>query len=596
MADKYLIAAGGTGALCASAFIHMAAAGCAEQNTIYHVLLIDKDKQSDAMTSCQNLLSNYNDLRRQMGRRSGTLTFPEIRIHTWNFTDEILDEYQKQTGKNPANLDNLTLQELLNSGKDPTVQQLLDTMYSPEELNTNLEKGFYGHPNIGAPVFDYVRDRFLAPIVQHADGTNAENTFMQSLIATLGSNKAYVYLLGSLFGGTGATVIPNVVLALRTLKNGGTNLVLGAAVVMPYFRLPHCPADSMEAMAKVSPSDSKFENQTKEALYYYEESNLLGKMMNLMLIGTTELDVTSEMFARGGSQTQHFHMVHMLAAASANRFFGSQLGHMAGNITIGIPTIPLGELLVWKINPQNGGAYQTLTHSELGLTQEHDKMMHFLRFSVVVADYMDLKFGKNWETVKNSVEVQGTYKQLKDVNGNPLDLKWNQVGQDIISAYYQVPVKNAGAICRDFIRFLRDIALSGFDWSTYRTLVKTSESETVGEKTYYRYAQGSVNDQAAAGFMSRWVDLASLGHLESLLQHTAPQGVVDSMTLNSLCSFGMADGKRASYTENNYPNNIGTVYENKTLHNLGLYKGLVSGIKNDRVDFSQIYDQLYRVC
>lgn len=595
MADKYLIAAGGTGALCASAFIHMAAAGCAEQNTVYHVLLIDKDKQSDAMTSCQNLLSNYNDLRRQMGKKADTLTFPEIRIHTWNFTDEILDEYQKQTGKSLSNLDNLTLQELLNSGKDPTVQQLLDTMYSPEELATNLEKGFYGHPNIGAPVFDYVRDRFLAPSVDRANGTKANNTFMQSLIATLQKDKAYVYLLGSLFGGTGATVIPNVVLALRTLKNGTINLVLGAAVLMPYFRLPVCPSDSVEAVAKVSPSDSKFEKQTKEALYYYEESDLLGKMMNLMLIGTAELDVTSEMYARGGSQTQHFHMVHMLAATSANRFFANQLGKMKGNITENVPTSPLGELLVWKIDPQTNGGFKTLTRSELGLTDEHDKMMHFLRFSVVVAYYMALKFSQKCEIVKNSVEVLGTYKQLSDANGNPLNLKWDQVGDSIISDYYQVPVEKAGAICRDFITFLRDIALSGYDWSKYREMVKTSESQEVNGKTYYRYEQGSVNPQAAAGFMSRWVDLANLGGLEMLLQDATPQRVVDSITLNELCSFNMADSQRAPYTETKYPKNIGIVYTDKTLHDLGLYTHW-GRIKNDRVDFSQIYDQLYKVC
>lgn len=35
-------------------------------------------------------------------------------------------------------------------------------MYAPQELDTDLEKGFYGHPNIGAAVFDYVQERFLA--------------------------------------------------------------------------------------------------------------------------------------------------------------------------------------------------------------------------------------------------------------------------------------------------------------------------------------------------------------------------------------------------------------------------------------------------
>lgn len=595
MADKYLIAAGGTGALCASAFIHMAAAGCAESHTVYHVLLIDKDKQSDAMTSCQNLLSNYNDLRRQMGKKADTLILPEIRIHTWNFTEEILDEYQKQTGKGPAAMANLTLQELLNSGKDPIIQQLLDTMYSPEELNTNLEKGFYGHPNIGAPVFDYVRERFLAPKVTFANGRVANNTFMESLIATLEKDKAYVYLLGSLFGGTGATVIPNVVLALRTLKHGMTNLVLGAAVLMPYFRLPACPAYSLEAIAKVSPSDRKFESQTKEALYYYDESHLLDNMMNLMLIGTSQLDVTSEMYARGGSQTQHFHMVHMLAATSVIRFFADELGSMKGNIQTDAPTPPLGELLVWKINPENKGDYLTLTRSELGLTQEHDRMMHFLRFSVVVAYYMALIFSQDEQTVKNSVEVLGTYKQLRDANGNLLNLKWDQVGGNIISDYYQVPVKNAGAICWDFIRFLRDVALSGYDWSGYRELKKTADSQDVNGKIYYRYELGAVNPQAPADFINRWVDLANLDDLEMLLQNITLENVVERMTLNKICSFNMADDNRAAYKEDKYPNNIGTVYINKTLHSLGLYTHW-GRIKNDQVDFSQIYEQLYKVC
>lgn len=593
MAEKYLIAAGGTGALCASAFLYMAAAGCADLNDRYHVLLVDKDKQSDAMTACQNLLSNYNDLRKQMGRVPGTLTFPEVWIHTWNFTEEILDEYYKKTGLNPDYLTDLTLRKLLNSQEDPDVQQLLDTMYSEEELDTNLDKGFYGHPNIGAPVFDYVRDRFLAVAVTCADGTQKKNSFMESLTSTLSKEKAYVYLFGSLFGGTGATVIPNVVLALRTLQKADINLVLGAAVMMPYFRLPVCKDNSWEAMAKVSPADCKFEDQTKEALYYYEESHLLSNMTNLMLIGTSQLDVTSEMYARGGRQTQHFHMVHMLAAISAKRFFSNELGSMKNHITPDIPTTPLGELLVWKITPDSGN-HSTLTPKELGIEDEHSQLERFLRFSVVVAYYMALKFSQDSQIVKNTVEVRGTCKQLKDENGNNLGLDWKKLEQNEIGKFYQVPVANAGAICKGFISFLRDVALSGYDWSQYRELNQTEDAEKgPNGKIYYRYELGKVRDDAASRFQDRWVDLANLGCLENLLRDVTPAHVVKNMTLNQISSYEIVG--RAPHSMVKYPNSIGTVYEDGTLQKLGLYKGMFHSLK-DTVDFCEIYDRLYKEC
>lgn len=154
--DNFIIAAGGTGAMCARAFIYMAAAGCANNSDTYHILLMDKDKQSDAVTACENLLAYYNLMRTQMGLKPGTCTFPTIKVHKWNFTDEIVDEYVKQTHNSAASLATLTLNKLLNPRNDAQMRQILKTMYTTEELDTDLEKGFYGHPNIGAPVFDYV--------------------------------------------------------------------------------------------------------------------------------------------------------------------------------------------------------------------------------------------------------------------------------------------------------------------------------------------------------------------------------------------------------------------------------------------------------
>ena len=140
--DNFMIAAGGTGAMCARAFIYMAAAGCANNHDTYHILLMDKDKQSDAVTDCENLLADYEAMREQMGLKPGTTTFPKIKVHKWNFTEEIVDEYVRRTGNPSANLSTLTLNKLLNPNSDGKINQILSTMYTMEELNTLLETLF----------------------------------------------------------------------------------------------------------------------------------------------------------------------------------------------------------------------------------------------------------------------------------------------------------------------------------------------------------------------------------------------------------------------------------------------------------------------
>ena len=584
--------------MCARAFIYMAAAGCANYGDTYHILLMDKDQQSDAVTACENLLENYRAMQQQMGLKPGTFTFPEIKVHKWNFTDEIIDEYVKRTGYPATTLETLTLNKLLNPKNDSRMAQILSTMYTQEELDTDLAKGFYGHPNIGAPVFSYVRERFLAQSVELANGKVQENTFMTALHNILEKGKAYVYLMGSLFGGTGATVIPNVVLALQSIRDnkgnpvGQTNLVLGGSVIMPYFKLPSCPNDSVEMLAKVAPADTKFVGQTKDALSYYHESGLLSNMMNLLLLGSSQLDVTSELFARGGKQNQHFHIVILLAAAAANRFFKDELGNMksATGVPAGTPVTPQKELLVWKASPASEGNYASLTSGELGLTKEYHNLEKFLRFSVVVGYFMRLRFAKDPTGMKDWNEILGTCRQMKDKGGNPLNPK--EITTKEIEEYYTKPVENTGKICKGFIQFWYDVALSGYDWSGYHKKDKTP----CDDGKYFEYkVTDHVIPTSPADFANRWVDLANLSDLKDLLEATELQDIISKKTLNGICSYDMVDQGRPGSTEQNYPGSIANVYQD-VLDKLELEKTFwgFGKIRRDDVWFCEIYDALYK--
>lgn len=608
MADRYIIATGGTGAMCAQAFLYLLAAGCGNAEDSYHILLVDKDKHSDAGTACENLLEEYNSLRAQL---TDTQSFhmPKVELENWNFTDAVIDEYVCRTERQAQDLSSLNLKNLLNPGRDNTNALLLNTLYTSEELEVDLENGFYGHPNVGAAVFNYIRERFLSQSTTDREGNQKTNQFMTDLYNSLKNQPTFVYLFGSLFGGTGASVFPNVVSALRSICDessgdnwGETRLVLGGTMVMPYFRLPDCPVDSIERLESVVPNDSKFAEQTREALRYYAESHLLQQMMNLMLVGTKQLDVTSELYARGGDQCQHFHMVLQIAAATALRFFRGELGGMQNQYPAGQSVTPAGKLLLWKIQPDKGGSkdgWSTLTVSELGLEKEYRKMDQFLRFSMIVVYYLQNKFLKDTVRLRDEIEVLGTMKQMRDQNGNLLQLYKGHISTQDINTYYKEPIGKASAFCKKFLQYYFDVAMSGCDWSKYHE----HEGQSVGVQrdgiSYKKYrVTRNVSSEAETDTFrnSRWVDIVNLAQMHSVLEVMHPNEVEKTTTLNQIKTFKPLDTERNEVQEINFPHNIGQIYVEHVLNSLNLVRKRFGGVKNDGVHFSQIYDQIYRFC
>ena len=617
MAKRFVIAAGGTGSMCVRSLIFLLACGCGNPTDEYSILLVDKDQKSDALTACQDLIKSYGQLRdRMVGTQA--FTMPAIKLSSWDFTSETCAEYLEQTGRNPNTLKTMTLSALLNPSGDSSVDALLQTFYTKDELNVNLDKGFYGHPNIGAAVFSYVQDRFLAPSAKNIEGDMRGNTFMTDLRNELAKGATYVYLFGSVFGGTGASVIPNIVDALRSIHGaapgtawGMQHLVLGGSLLMPYFRLPQCHQDSVENIA-VRPKDDLFAEQTREALLYYDESSMLRRMTNLLLVGTKKLDETSELYARGADQHQHFHISLQAAAAAACRFFRNGLPGMDDLISSDGTVDPKGTLLLWKIAPSVGptGAplYQTLSATELGMAEEFSKMDRFFRYSIIIAYYMNAKFNIDPELLAKEKVVAGTVKQMRDENNRPLKLqnpsKLQPFPEDT-EKYYKIPVELAGSFCREFLNYYFDIAMSGYSWSGYHT--SASETVAIDNKTYRKY---SVTDEVAddamdsSKLMDRWCDLINLGKLQAILTAPDAESVVYSTTLSDIMSFDFLDSggvngpARPPYrlAGEAFQHNIGTVYQKNTLEALGLVKPLLGVVKNDDVKFEEVFDKLYEFC
>ena len=522
--NQYLIGAGGTGAMCIRSYLCTLAAMQAFQPADYkvYIRMVDMDGQSDAAKKCSDLYEEYKNLRQQSN------AFPEVVFENWDFTDSVKTA-AKTYGANIPDQQSITLEKLFTptTGVSAHTSLLMNTLYTDTELTTTLEKGFYGHPNIGAAVFNCVRDSFLSV---------ENNQFMKELVKDLSAVKpgeqVRLYLFGSLFGGTGASVTPNLVDVLRSLKNpatganlGGKNtLSIGVGMMMPYFETP---ADPFKQQNKIlRPSSSKFMQQTREALYYYDKFGLVNKATSLLLLGTHELAVTREIYARGEKQYQHFHLVLLVAAIGAYRFLNGQLVDPSTGAE-------LTGALVWNIVSGNANNC-SLILSELGLTAEEKKLDQMFRFCVMISQFMRERYSKS-----HSDDDLRYYKEVIATSGlQPRGFinHYVDLTQEQLSVLYREKFISAAAFCRSYMSFYFDTALSGYDWTKYHAHAKHNNGE--------EEVLESKHPARSNTFGLRMTDILNVNAADELIENDLGNDRLGKFTLRTLFEYKTVDGQR----------------------------------------------------
>lgn len=124
----------------------------------------------------------------------------------------------------------LTLKDYINYDQlSTTVQRLIDTLYTDEEKEMTLEKGFKGRPNVGCVVIDKIAD--LAEY-RHFRIVFNEND--------------RIIIVGSLFGGTGATCIPSLLRMLRD-DTKTKNAKIAVIAALPYFNVTPNPDSAIDS-------------------------------------------------------------------------------------------------------------------------------------------------------------------------------------------------------------------------------------------------------------------------------------------------------------------------------------------------------------
>ncbi len=369
MIKNVLIGIGGTGSKIVEAAVHLCAAGLGPDKL--NIFLIDPDHGNGNLTRTKTLIKEYTELRKRYQRVAGNTSFkteiiipPGDEPFVWNIFGE-----RDYTLAKYINYDNLSISR-------PEIADLANILFTRDELNEKLNRGFRGHPSIGAVVMaDPPMEEY--PFKLLWDGRES-----------MGRNDLRVFIAGSIFGGTGAAGFPT--LGSRQLIKfnesmqaslGGedSRVLLGGALVLPYFTFSADSNKVKDESMFVTPAD--FPVATKAALQYYNDKEL--GFDQYYFIGDSLAQKVGEFSTGSAGQQNDPHYVELVSALASFDFFG-QAGEVSDTRKYFI-ACRKSERFDWSAIP--------VTRNSSDLTERQRKLKHALADLTVFA-YTYLTYGK----------------------------------------------------------------------------------------------------------------------------------------------------------------------------------------------------------
>lgn len=228
-------------------------------------IVVDPHKANEDLKRTENLMRWYKQIRRSLYGESVDVKrgFFSVKISTLS---DILPNGSQLSDTflfNMGAIESKKFMEFINySTLDTGNQALCSMMFSNYQLDTKMDIGFVGSPNIGSVALNQFKDS--------EEFKQFSNVFQKT---------DRIFVVSSIFGGTGAAGYPIIV---KNIRNAANNVQInnrgdlrdakiGALTVLPYFNV------QQDERSPISRAD--FISKTKSALFYYHD-NLTGLRQN----------------------------------------------------------------------------------------------------------------------------------------------------------------------------------------------------------------------------------------------------------------------------------------------------------------------------
>lgn len=306
MPKLYLFGIGGTGARVIKSLTMLLASGVkAEVEFEIVPIIIDPHKDNDDVKRTISTLNQYQRIVDAAGVGNGFFATKISTLRTIENAEGLSDSYtfSLKDVESTKFKDYFSYQSL-----GVETQALVDILFSGKSINEGAESvdlldvpmdiGFVGNPNIGSVVLNQFR-----------------NSEEYKIVANNFSSNDRIFIISSIFGGTGAAGFPTILKTIRDaneqkdISNAGflRDSAIGALSVMPYFNI--------EASENSPINKSDFIEKTKAALSYYKD-NVGSSVNTFYYLGD---DCTGKSYQNDpgyGGQKNPAHLIEVVGALS----------------------------------------------------------------------------------------------------------------------------------------------------------------------------------------------------------------------------------------------------------------------------------------
>jgi len=322
MPENYLIAIGGTGSRCMEAVVHLAAAGLFQSPM--RVLIIDPDQNNGNSVKAKTLTSNYHALHRarqphgaERKKTFGWEKLPEPQLFQapLNVKGGGSDGQDSIFWQNPNPAQRRFGEVIQYQAQQDEFKQFLDLFYEPNDLEMVLDVGYRGRTNVGSVALK----QDLEKTANVPD--NGLRQFLEKLNIDLQAGEVRIFVMGSVFGGTGAAGLPTIPQLIANLSpdvvalDNRSRLRYGCVLMTPYFSFPKGTAGSGPGT-----DSARHAVATQAALLHY--AHVPPGYQHLYFIGAPERPQTNpKNFPGGQNQANDPHYAELVAAMAAWQFF-----------------------------------------------------------------------------------------------------------------------------------------------------------------------------------------------------------------------------------------------------------------------------------
>jgi hypothetical protein len=302
--NLYIFAVGGTGSRVVKALTMLLASGVEMKNTDTVVpIIVDPHRGNKDLQRTEDLLKNYQRLRKSLKVEPTKGEFFATKINTLKemvaTSDLISDAYVFEL----KGINNEKFKDYIGYNTlDDSNKALASLLFSDKNLETKMDIGFVGNPNIGSVVLNQFKE-------------SSEFKFFASNF----KSHDRIFIISSIFGGTGAAGFPIILKNLRGATSDVPNhhflkkAMIGAITVLPYFG--------------VEPNEDKvidkatFVSKTKSALYYYNKG--VNPDVNKLYYIGDEVNKDYGYDPGAGGQQNDAHFIEMASAMAIVDFMNT---------------------------------------------------------------------------------------------------------------------------------------------------------------------------------------------------------------------------------------------------------------------------------